>query len=51
VIGRIGGGPVTAQEQDFSTGNELFRVQHDFGTAVLDQRSIVKLEITEGGGG
>jgi hypothetical protein len=48
VIGRIGGGPVTSQEQEFSTGNELFRVQHDFGTAVLDQRSIVKLEITEG---
>jgi hypothetical protein len=46
VIGRIGGGPVTSQEQEFTTGNELFRVQHDFGTAVLDQRSIVKLEIT-----
>jgi hypothetical protein len=50
VIGRIGGGPVTSQEQEFSTGNELFRVQHDFGTAVMDQRSIVKLEITESNG-
>jgi hypothetical protein len=47
VIGRIGGGPVITDDEEFSTGNRLYRVQHDFGTAVLDQRSIVKLTIAE----
>jgi hypothetical protein len=48
VIGRIGGGPVLSEDEEFSTGNRLYRVQHDFGTAVMDQRSICKLTITEG---
>ena len=47
VIGRIGGQPIISNENEFSTGNERFRVQHDFGTAVLDQRSIVKIDIEE----
>jgi hypothetical protein len=47
VIGRIGGGPVLTEDEEFSTGNRLYRVQHDFGTAVLDQRSICKLTISE----
>jgi hypothetical protein len=47
VIGRIGGGPVITDDEEFSTGNRLYRVQHDFGTAVLDQRSLCKLTISE----
>jgi hypothetical protein len=46
VIGRIGNGPVITESEEFSTGSRLYRCQSDFGTAVLDQRSIVKLTIT-----
>lgn len=47
VIGRIGGGPVITEDENFQTGDRLYRCQIDFGTSVLDQRSIVKLDITE----
>jgi hypothetical protein len=30
-------------EEDFSTGSRSFRVQHDFGTAAVDGRSIVSV--------
>jgi hypothetical protein len=46
VIGRIGGGPVITDDEDFSTGNRLFRVQSDFGTAVMDTRSICKVTLS-----
>jgi hypothetical protein len=45
VIGRIGGGPITSESEDFETGNRKFRVQLDMGTAKLDQRSLVKVTI------
>lgn len=47
VIGRIGGGPVITEDENFQTGDRLYRCQHDFGTAVLDQRSLCKLTISE----
>lgn len=46
VIGRIGNGPVITESEEFVSGSRLYRCQSDFGTAVLDQRSIVKLTIT-----
>jgi hypothetical protein len=49
VIGRIGGGPITSESEDFETGNRKFRVQIDFGTAKLDERSIVKVTIDSEG--
>jgi hypothetical protein len=45
VIGRIAGGPLLSDSEDFKTGNRLYRVQSDFGTAVMDQRSICKVTI------
>ena len=45
VIGRIAGGPMLTDSEEFSTGNRLYRVQSDFGTAVMDQRSICKVTI------
>jgi hypothetical protein len=45
VIGRIAGGPILSESEDFQTGNRLYRVQSDFGTAVMDQRSICKVTI------
>lgn len=45
VIGRIGGGPIMSEEEEFKTGNRLYRVQSDFGTAVMDQRSICRVTI------
>jgi hypothetical protein len=45
VIGRIGGGPITSESEDFDTANRKFRVQLDMGTAKLDQRSLVKVTI------
>jgi GNAT superfamily N-acetyltransferase len=45
VIGRIGGGPILSDSEDFETGNRKYRVQSDFGTAVMDQRSIVKVTV------
>lgn len=45
VIGRIGGGPITSESEDFDTANRKFRVQLDMGTSKLDQRSLVKVTI------
>jgi hypothetical protein len=47
VIGRIGGGPILSEDEEFSTGNRLYRVQSDFGTAVMDTRSICRVTIYE----
>jgi hypothetical protein len=49
VIVCIGGGPVITEGEEFSTGNRLYRVRHDFGAAVLDQRSLCKLTIAAHG--
>lgn len=46
VIGRIAGGPMLTDSEEFKTGNRLYRVQSDFGTAVMDQRSICKVTIS-----
>jgi hypothetical protein len=45
VIGRIGGGPIMSESEDFKTGNRLYRVASDFGTAVMDTRSICRVTI------
>jgi hypothetical protein len=45
VLGSIGA-PAITMEEHFDTGNRRFRVQHDFGAALVDSRSIVKLTIT-----
>lgn len=45
VIGRIGGGPIMSESEEFKTGNRLYRVQSDFGTAVMDTRSICRVTI------
>lgn len=39
------GGVSTNQEEEFSTGSRAFRVQHDFGTAAVDGRSIVRVAL------
>lgn len=46
VIGRIGGGPVVTGDEQFSTGNRLSRIQLDFGTAVMDTRSICRVTLS-----
>jgi hypothetical protein len=48
VIGRIGGSPITSESENFESGNRKFRVQHDFGTSKMDQRSLVKVTINPG---
>lgn len=49
VIDRIGGGPIMSEDEEFKTGNRLYRIQSYFGTAVMDQSSICKVtsEYTE----
>ncbi|KAF0652398.1 phage protease [Cyanobium sp. Copco_Reservoir_LC18] len=46
VIGRIGNGPLLSEEEEFKTGNRLYRCLHDFGTAVMDTRSICKVTLS-----
>lgn len=45
ILGTIGA-PSTTMEEDFDTGNRRFKVQHDFGAALIDFRSVVKLTIS-----
>ncbi|MCT0249768.1 hypothetical protein [Synechococcus sp. CS-205] len=45
LLGTIGS-PVVTQEEDFDSGNRKFRIQHDFGTAISDERSICQVTIS-----